>query len=124
MTMIVAGDVYQHALFLVLLLLRQRFRLVRDLAAFHDPLSARPLIVGAHGFRMGTGLRIVVLNIDIGGHKGLPKSVEIGFAVRGARRFMTAEIGQAWGASPQARWWWQLLRLPRTALDPRRACSQ
>lgn len=86
MSMGITGDVHHHSLLGVLSLFRQRFRFVRNLAAFYDPLSPRPSAIRTHNVRARPGLRIVILNIDIRRHESLPNSIEIGFAVRSARR--------------------------------------
>ena len=90
--MIVTGDVHNHSLFGVSLLLCQRFRPIGDLPALDDALSPRPLVVGAHNIRVRTGLCIVVLNIDIRRHKSLPDSVEIGLAVSRVRRLVGRKL--------------------------------
>src|ERR1700680_3264828 len=92
----VARDIYDHALFGVGLLLCQGFGLVRNFAALHDALSARPGAIRAHKIRMRAGLRIMVLNIDVRSNKSLPDATEVGFAVGGVRRFVGGELTRGW----------------------------
>src|ERR1700730_7314651 len=92
----VARDIYDHALFGVGLFLRQRFGLVRNFAALHDALSARPGAIRTHKVRMRAGLRIMVLNINICRDKSLPDAAEVGFAISGMRRFVGRELTRGW----------------------------
>jgi hypothetical protein len=96
MPMGIAGDVHDHALFSVLFLFRQRLRFVWDLSAFYDPLSPLPSVIRTHNVRMRAGLRIVVLNVYIGGHQSLPNSVQVGFTIRSMRRSIRRELPGDW----------------------------
>src|SRR5579859_3301512 len=92
----VARDIYDHALFGVGLLLCQRFGLVRNFAALHDALSARPGAICAHKIRMRAGLRIMVLNIDVRSDKSLPDATEVGLAIGCVRRLVRRELARGW----------------------------
>jgi len=45
---------------------------------------------------MRAGLRIMVLNIDVGSNKGLPDAAEIGLAIGGVRRLVGRELTRGW----------------------------
>src|SRR5437879_8904126 len=92
MAPVITGAIYDYSFFGVVLLLRQRFGLVRDLTALHNPLSSRPSSVRAHDVGTRSRLRIVILNADIGGHKRLPDSVEVGFAISRTGRLIGRKL--------------------------------
>ena len=66
----IIADVDDRPLGEVLFLFRQRPRLVRDFTALDDALPRRLCVVRALELRMKTRLRVVVLNVPIGGRDG------------------------------------------------------
>ena len=89
MPLLVVADVGGAALLEVLFLLRERPGLIRNLAAFDDALAAGAGAVRAVELRVKAGLRLVILQIPVGGDERLPDAAQIGMAVgamRGAVR--------------------------------------
>src|SRR5262245_22753213 len=103
---LVAAHVDAQAVVEVALLLRERLRLVGNLAAFDDALSRRAGRVRAAELGMWTRLGVVILQIPVGGHHRLPHAVQIGMAVGRALR---AERGRElwcrrWPLLTEQRW--------------------
>src|SRR5947208_16370948 len=78
---LVAADVNGAALLEVRLLLCERPRLIRNLAALDDALAGRSGAVHAVEFRMQAWLRVVILQIPVRGDERLPDAAEVGMAV-------------------------------------------
>jgi hypothetical protein len=83
---LVAADVHPQSILEVGLLLRERLGLVGNVAAFDDALSGRAGAIRPGEFRMRTRLGLVILQVPVRGHQGLPDTVQIGVAIGRARR--------------------------------------